>query len=137
MAGNILKRVKESGVLMTNNEIFELGEAKDGGRWFKDRKTGLCYRVIEVGEDGFIVAETRETKKIEKVKREGFKIIKCIVCSAEREIAIQDAFQVVRCKECQRKHRNEKRRARQQITRAEKRRQKELEQVEEGKPCIS
>lgn len=33
-------------------------------------------------------------------------IINCVDCDAEREIKVQDAFQVKRCKECQKKHRN-------------------------------
>lgn len=36
--------------------------------------------------------------------------IECIDCGAERVIKVQDAFQVVRCTECQKKYRNMKRR---------------------------
>lgn len=37
-------------------------------------------------------------------------VIECESCGAEREIAVQDAFQVTRCKECQRKAINRRRR---------------------------
>ena len=46
--------------------------------------------------------------------------IECIDCGAPRIIKVQDAFQVKRCPECQRKYRNRKR--------AERRRQKRLEE---------
>lgn len=46
--------------------------------------------------------------------------IECIDCGMPRIIKVQDAFQVKRCPECQRKHRNRKR--------AERRRQKQLEE---------
>lgn len=46
--------------------------------------------------------------------------IQCIDCGAPRIIKVQDAFQVKRCPECQRKYRSRKR--------AERRRQKRLEE---------
>lgn len=45
--------------------------------------------------------------------------IKCEDCGAEREIKVQDAFQVTRCPGCQKKHRNRKRAERRRQQRAE------------------
>lgn len=124
-----LERVLEAGILLTENEIFELGVAKAGGRWFKDTKTGLCYRVVEV-DSTLMVAETKETKKTTKERGSSTKIIKCADCGEEREVKIQDVFQVTRCKDCQKKYRNKKRAERQKAKRAERRKIRELAKVD-------
>lgn len=51
------------------------------------------------------VVEPAETKPAKTAKPKTV-IINCVDCDAEREIKVQDAFQVKRCKECQKKHRN-------------------------------
>jgi hypothetical protein len=47
--------------------------------------------------------------------------IKCEDCGDEREIKVQDTFQVTRCEGCQKKHRNKKRAERRRQQRAEAR----------------
>lgn len=60
-------------------------------------------------------------------KAKGIKLItiNCEDCGAEREIKVQDAFQVKRCKNCQKKHRNK--------LRNEKRKEKRKQQLEAAK----
>jgi predicted Zn-ribbon and HTH transcriptional regulator len=45
--------------------------------------------------------------------------IECEDCGKERQIKVQDVFQVTRCPECQKKHRNKKRAERRRQQRAE------------------
>lgn len=52
-------------------EAKYMGPAKSGGKWFKNHKTGVLYRV-DKGENGY---EVKETRKQEEVKVKG-KVIK-------------------------------------------------------------
>jgi ribosomal protein S27E len=102
-----IKEVINSGVIPRpkSAEIIYLGL-----NWFKETETGACYHVER--KDGILtIVETRKSVVEYKVKQTHI-TIKCCDCGAERVIATQDAFQVKRCKDCQRKLRNEKRKIR-------------------------
>jgi hypothetical protein len=104
-----------------------------GHGWYKHVTTGIGYFFLR-NEDGTIrVHETRQSKdkppkapRIAKPKepRVTMCVIKCLDCQAEREIHIQDKFQVKRCVECQAKFRNHKRSEAMKTKRAERAAQK-------------
>lgn len=104
-----------------------------GKGWYKHITTGIGYFFLR-NEDGTIkVHETRQSKdkpKPPKVPKEPktpkvtMVVIKCIDCGKEREIHLQDKFQVKRCVECQRTYRNARRSELNKKKRAERTAQK-------------
>lgn len=78
-----------------------------GLNWFKNDDSGMCYR-IERKNEILVVKESRRSKSHRILKKKKI-TIKCIDCSATREIAPQDKFQVKRCTECQKEYRKTKR----------------------------
>lgn len=49
--------------------------------------------------------DTRTAPKVEKQPKPKYVFITCIDCGKERIVATQDAFQVKRCVDCQKRHR--------------------------------
>ena len=121
-----------------------------GGNWFKDPNTGVYYHVIK-DEFGYKVDGKRQSKYTHYKSTEGDEvakrkqrerdairptrakpyekthlIIKCELCGKEREIKTCDAFQVKRCRECQRVMKNARRKRDMQNQR---KREKELKQL--------
>ncbi len=103
-----------------------------GKGWFKDSLTGTTYQ-MSMKEGVLFVLSTRQSKAITKESRKTEKKpkqhtvpkivlvdIKCLDCGAIRTIHKQDAFQVKRCVECQKKHRNTQRSESIKAKRAEK-----------------
>lgn len=83
-----------------------------GQNWFKDRSTGICYRIVQLETGALIVKETRQSiidhkKRYNQAKyaKPQTTSIKCIDCGEERVIKMQDKFQVKRCRTCQSKNR--------------------------------
>ena len=100
-----------------------------GKNWFKDGVTGTAYHFAKDESGTLAIKETRQSvvdnKKLQPKKKPTpppprFTTIKCIDCGADREIHVQDAFQVKRCVACQKKYRNAKRLARLKEKRKEK-----------------
>lgn len=110
-----IEEVLSSGLLP---EAPDMAVQYLGNNWFKENITGIAYLFSRDADGSLTIKETRDSiKKEEKPKRKvvsvpRFVTIKCIECGAEREIHVQDAFQVKRCITCQKKHRNVKRLAR-------------------------
>ena len=92
--------------------------------WYRDPVSGTCYHV-ERKDNVLVVTETRNSKITYEIKKPKTVTITCIDCGAERIIATQDAFQVKRCKDCQRKLKNTKRLVRIREQRALAKQQKE------------
>lgn len=110
--------------------LERLGQNADGTVWFKDLKTLTCYR-FENTEGKLRITETRELKA-SQVHKPKTVTVECQECGAERVVATQDAFQVKRCQDCQRKHRNHKRNERAKTKRKETTTKKTLETLNEG-----
>lgn len=53
----------EMQAVIKDPEAKYMGPAKGGGKWFKNHKTGILYRV-DKGEDNFEVKETRKQEGI-------------------------------------------------------------------------
>lgn len=133
--GITLVCVLESGILdefEISDEFVQMGTRKLGGEWFKDQKSGKAYGIVEDDDHTLRVAEVRESKG-SVVRKETRTNITCVDCGAERDIALQDLFQVKRCVDCQKKLRNEKRRTRAKARRAERRKERELNTLNEPK----
>ena len=105
----------------------DLGVRKLGGWWFKDTQTQEAIGVVR-GKGGLEIAEVRAMKATVEHKAK-VATIKCVECGEEREVATQDAFQVKRCLDCQKKFRNKKRAERAKVRRAEKRTTRDLEKL--------
>jgi len=56
------------------------------------------------------IAVKEECQPISKVPKKTRTNITCVDCGTVREVATQDAFQVKRCKACQKRHRSRQRR---------------------------
>lgn len=122
------ERLLKSGILPKGvDDLLRVGANSDGTVWYKDTVTCVCYRIAEV-DGALVVKETRELKKTREHKAKTT-TIECVDCGEERTIATQDAFQVKRCEDCQRKHRNKKRTERARSKRLEKRNTRDLEQL--------
>lgn len=123
-----LTRVLESGILgeyEASDDLMHMGVRKLGGEWFKDQKSGKAYGIIE-DEDGALQVVEMLDSKVTKPALITRVNITCIDCGEERAVATQDAFQVKRCEECQRKFRNGKRRVYAKARRDRKRKEREL-----------
>ena len=105
-------------------DIIELGKAKEGGSWYKDKASGTAYR-MQITKGKIEIIETRQSKIVRtKMGRPTRVDIKCEDCGATRNIATQDVFQVKRCVECQKKYKNRKRAELAKKKRAENRTEK-------------
>ena len=123
-----------------------------GGNWFKDAHTGVYYHVIK-DNFGYKVDGKRQSKfghyksteadeiqkKRDKDRVRGSRakphekthlVIKCELCGKEREIKTCDAFQVKRCKECQRVMKNARRKRDMQNQRVREKKLKIIAQAE-------
>jgi hypothetical protein len=93
-----------------------------GKDWWKDGVSGMSYHFIRNEDKTVSIKETRQSKskvnpvtrepaapKVAAIPKEKTAIIKCVDCGAEREVKVQDVFQVKRCITCQTKHRNARR----------------------------
>lgn len=114
-----LSEVKKCGILTDRVEILDDVVAM-GNNWFADNKGRVCYKVVKDGQEYRIKQVKKLKEPVEKKikekeikEKEGKRIyIKCIDCGAMRNIAIQDKFQVKRCKECQLKYTKKRRQER-------------------------
>ena len=102
-----LQTIIDAKIIEPKGELILLGN-----NWFRDRATGICYHVEKTPEKGeLVVTATRQSKIDQKPKRRFPRkeitktTIKCVDCGTEREIKVQDKFQVTRCKQCQRQRR--------------------------------
>lgn len=97
-----------------------------GDDWFKEEISGVAYHFIRKEDGELDIDGTRHSKNTTKeALKEPPKpkepvpqiIIKCADCGAERSVKPQDAFQVKRCKICQKAHRDARRRELEKIRR--------------------
>lgn len=95
-------------------------EAEQENADFAATISGKRTGVIKVNEEKITekLAVHLEIKMVEG-KPVKMTTIECEDCGKERQIKVQDAFQVTRCPECQKKHRNKKRAERRRQQRAE------------------
>lgn len=125
LQGQIIEEVlAEMEVEEVEAEEMETEEAETKGYDF----TGALSQEVPAVEEGKGTLETTmvtldevgSTKQLAhhvlieatKGKTPKMIIIECSTCKESRIIKVQDAFQVSRCKDCQKTHRNAKRRAR-------------------------
>lgn len=110
--------------------LEHLGTARDGGIWFKLKAQNVAIR-CEWQEDGSLrEAETKPLTIGKTMKKPSTTTVECKDCGSERVVKVQDAFQVKRCKECQKRLRNKKRADRAKIRREERRKEKAVEKLE-------
>ncbi len=109
-----------------------------GKGWYKHKTTGLGYFFLRNPDGTISVKETRQSKtkvkiskpttpKVPKEPKEPHVTrvtIICLDCGANREINIQDKFQVKRCIPCQHLYRNLRRSERMKAKRIERAAQK-------------
>jgi len=127
---NQTKSAEERVAKLTGAEsVVRFGVAKAGGQWYKDESTGTAYRVEGTENGKLVIKETRESKAKKEITAKRM-TIECTECGAEREVATQDAFQVTRCADCQKKHRNIRRAQLAKRKRAEHRRVRELARLD-------
>lgn len=96
------------------------------------RPVALTQMVEVIG--GFhtevLVTPTLDTHKSTKSKGVKTTIINCVDCGAQREIKVQDIFQVKRCPHCQAEHRKAMRRANYKAKKEAERQAKEVKEQE-------
>ena len=121
-------RVTETKKIERLSKIANLIANKRNGKFSAKNQTAIVEVKVVKGSD----PEIGMTKKLSRhittanMNKQTPKLItiNCCDCGAERIIKVQDQFQVKRCPECQRKHRNAMRRAK----RAEKKAQQQANQ---------
>ena len=110
------------------NKIANLIANKRNGKFSAKNPTAIVEVKVVKGSDPEIGKKRKLSREITvgNMKKQTPKliVINCCDCGAERTIKVQDQFQVKRCPECQKAHRNAMRRAK----RAEKKAQQQANQ---------
>lgn len=108
-------------------EQIENAEAEEAKQQMEMENHQVEIQIVEQIEEGKIteklVAHIQTTGRPVKTTT-----INCVDCGKERVIKVQDAFQVKRCIECQKKHRNRRRAERRREKRAQ---EKAMQQAQE------